>query len=391
MSASLRQIAAVEITADELLWTQRAGFATVFAGQRISRTAELSVECAADTNAEALRLLFADPGYDSAPISFARLNDILIDPALGVAARRDGTLIAESVFVAAQIDPALTAIRAALRGAETSVAATPVLHCFHRATPAYGHFVFDVLAVIAWFRDAILAGRLKVLVPAYFPDWGLHILACLGPDPVRDVIRPADDSVLLCRNVIVPTGIDTANTGYPNRALCAVLRDAVAGPASPARHIYLSRANQTNYSTRYIDNEGDVQSMLARMGFEIVEPGNMGFAAQMAAFGGAEVIVGGHGSGFGNLIAAAAGASVVDLMPSHWIGFWPGTATDRWVLHMTSLFGLDYAPILCRSALVDPVETDDTATRQGKGMHYAVDLELLRRVVGRAQDRRRRS
>jgi hypothetical protein len=390
--APLRALAPRVITAEELLWTGRTGVCTVFPAARVDRTGELRIACADGTDADRLGRLFRDPGYDSAPVSFARLNDILVDPALGVAAPRSGPLIAETVFVAAQIDPGLRAIRAALAGGEAAVVTSPVLHCFHRATPAYGHFVYDCLAVIAWFRDAILAGRLQVLVPRYFPDWGLDILACLGLDPARHVIRPADDAVLLCRDVVIPTGIDTANTTHPNGAACAALRAALAGMASPsgARHIYLSRADQVTYSTRAIDNEGAVQGVLARMGVAILQPGNMTFPAQMAAFGGAEVIVGGHGSSFANLFAARPATAVVDLMPNDWIGFWDKTPHERWVLHMTALFGLDHATILCRSALVDFAASDDAATRRGKGMRYAVDLDLLKRVVGRAQDRRRR-
>jgi hypothetical protein len=171
-----------------------------------------------------------------------------------------------------------------------------------------------------------------------------------------------------------------------------VLCAALAGVAAPsgARHIYLSRANQKTYSNRAIDNEGAVQGVLARMGVTILEPANMPFPAQIGAFAGAEVIVGAHGSSFANLFAARPAAAVVDLMPSHWIGFWDPTPAERWVLHMTTLFGLDHATILCRSALIDPVATDDIITRRGKGMHHAVDLDLLKRVVGRAQDLRRR-
>ncbi len=55
----------------------------------------------------------------------------------------------------------------------------PVLHCCHRASSAYGHFVFDVLPVIALCREAIRAGRLKVLMPS-FPDWGYAALRALG-------------------------------------------------------------------------------------------------------------------------------------------------------------------------------------------------------------------
>jgi capsular polysaccharide biosynthesis protein len=198
--------------------------------------------------------------------------------------------------------------------------------------------------------------------------------------------------VVFCHEIVIPTIIQTANTFFPNRAFCTGLHDAIVEASGarkrPARtrHIYLSRMNQINYSNRSIDNEDAVRRTLASMGFAILEPGNMPFTAQIAAFNDAAVIVGGHGSTFGNLIAARPGATVVDLMPESWIGFWDKPEAERWVLHMTTLFGLDYLPILCCSELIDRNESDDATARRAKGMHYEVDLNLLKRVVGRAQD-----
>lgn len=383
--APSRLIAPESITADELLWADRDGICDVFPAERIERTGQLRIDAA--VRSDALRRLFADPGYTSTPVSFARLSDIQLDLSFGICATRDLTLIEETLIVPEAFDPSLAMIDS-IPWAFDTVVTEPILHCFHRSTPAYGHFIFDCLSAIVWFRDAILAERIKVLYPPWFPDWGLDVLAGFGMHPDRHLMQPTDP-VIACRHIVIPTIIDTANTFFPNRGFCTGPREALtAGIPRPARtrHIYLSRLNQTNYSNRSIDNEAAVRRTLERLGFAILEPGNMSFAAQTRAFNDAAVIVGGHGSTFGNLIAAQPGATVIDLIPDQWIGFWDKVPAERWVLHMTSLFGLDYVPVLCRSSLVDPNQSDDVTARRAKGMHYEVDLELLKRVAGRAQD-----
>jgi capsular polysaccharide biosynthesis protein len=394
--AALRSVAPRAIGDDELLWTDRAGFSAVFADERIDRSAELKIEAGAKTGEiHDLRRAFADPGYTSGMVAFARLADILVDTSLGVSATPDGTVIDETAFVAQLIDPDLGTIHRAIddrrQDASFPKVSVPVLHCFHRSTPAYGHFVFDCLSVIVWFRDVLLSERIRLLLPAYFPSWGLDILARLGLDPDRHIVSP-EEEVVLCRDIVIPNVIDTSNTHFPNRQLCQGLRHALLQVAETApaheksRFVYLSRLNQTNYSNRSIDNEMAVQFLLRRMGFAILEPANMDFAAQIAAFRDAAVIVGGHGSGFGNLIAANAGTTIVDLMPRSWIGYWGDIGAERWVLHMTTLFNQNYVPIVCGSTLIDPAEVNAAAARHRRGMHYEVDLDLLEHVVGAARD-----
>ena len=282
------------ITADELLWTGHTGFCTVFPEEHIGRTSQLRIDGATASHAiETLRRLFDNPGYASAPISFARLNGVFVDTSLGVAATRDGILIEETAVVAQAIDPSLAAIHDAVRDGRSAIfrdtEQTPVLHCFHRATPAYGHFIFDGLSVIAWFRDAILAERIKVLFPPFFPAWGLDILASLGLDRDRHMIRPGE-SVVFCHEIVIPTIIQTANTFFPNRAFCTGLHDAIVEASGarkrPARtrHIYLSRMNQINYSNRSIDcllytsrthirffSMRNIQALIESAGLKIVE------------------------------------------------------------------------------------------------------------------------
>jgi hypothetical protein len=131
-----------------------------------------------------------------------------------------------------------------------------------------------------------------------------------------------------------------------------------------------------------LTNEGELQAFLAARGFEILEPGNMPFAEQVRAFAEAEVIVGAHGSGFGNLIFARPGTVVIDLMPSDWPGYWNiDPPAERWLLNLTSAMDLAYELVLCRSRLVRMLDDGDTSGRQKFGMETDVDLPLLAQVI----------
>ena len=118
------------------------------------------------------------------------------------------------------------------------------------------------------------------------------------------------------------------------------------------------------------------------MGFAILEPANMSFRDQVAAINNASVIVGAHGSGFGNLIFARAGTAVIDLMPQDWVGFFGAIGgPERWVFNVTTAFDLDLSVILCRSRVFQHLPATDTSGLQKRGIAATVDLDLLRRVI----------
>jgi capsular polysaccharide biosynthesis protein len=357
------------------------GFCLAHAPRRISRSSKYFIATEfEDERIARLRSLFADPSYISAELGFGRLRDVLVDCQYGLCMSSAGSVIQETAYMPKLIDGAMNAIpllKSAKMKLEYERVAPPVLHCFHRSTAAYGYFIFDALAAIALCRETILSGLLKLLMPGFLPKWIEPILARAG---IREehIIRPGG-KVAFCADIVVANLMDCRNTFRPNPEICRGIADLAAHrkgePSHRGSHIYISRRNQRSKNDRFLENEPDVEQLFATKGYTIIEPGNLSFAAQTAIFRKAEVIVGPHGSAFGNLVFAQPGASVIDLMPADWIGFRDGIGTrERWLLNATTALNLDYTVIVCPSRVVD----DPARTRHGKKpIVYAAPLELL--------------
>jgi capsular polysaccharide biosynthesis protein len=290
-------------------------------------------------------------------------------------------LLEETAFVARMIDPdfedkaSVDLGRPDLFSPLTRIS-RPVLHCFHRSTPAYGHFILDGLVTVQSALGALVEGQLSLLMPAYMPPWALNAVRALGI-PDANIILAAPE-VVLCDSLVVASSINTSTTFRPDPELCGGLRQQFSPSRAPSRQLYLSRSNQSSYSQRSIVNESAVQDMLVAKGFEVLEPGNMTLKAQAEAFSTASVIVGAHGSAFGNLVFASVGALVIDMMPAHWVGYWGDSGiAERWLLNLTAALGLRYRLVLCASDMVRVLPDEDHSGLQKFGMACTVDLDLL--------------
>ena len=105
-----------------------------------------------------------------------------------------------------------------------------------------------------------------------------------------------------------------AGHGYaPNPQLRLVfdrLRQALGVRSRPKRRVYLSRRGAAN---RVLVNEDEVESMLQRYGFEVVELGRLSFPDQVRLFSEASHVVAPHGAGLANVVFCPAGAAVLEL------------------------------------------------------------------------------
>jgi capsular polysaccharide biosynthesis protein len=391
---TLREIDVPRLAFADLLHSGRPGHAEVFPRVLVERKGRWKVEAPAECEQQGklLRNCFGTTSYPAAAMTLTRLNDVFLSTSRGVCATADGILLDESAYVARQIDPSLAHVPfIALRDNRFTPdrcpeLAGPVLHCFHGAAGAYGHFLFDVLPIIALCREEIIAGRLKVLVPP-FPPWGHRALDAFGIEPKH--IVTAQDDTLRCSNMLIANTLMTLNTFLPNPDLCKIPAKAmgidITAPwtcPNASSRIYLSRENQTNHFPRGVENEDEVRIALRAMGFAILEPANMSFRDQVAAINNASVIVGVHGSGFGNLIFARPGTVVIDLMPQDWVGFFGAIGgPERWVFNVTTAFDLDYTVILCRSHIFQHLPESDTSGSQKRGIAATVDVDLLRHTI----------
>lgn len=370
------------LTRDEVFWTSKLGHCS-FPSRLIQRSTpfEIFQRTSAPSPSE-ISTIFGDRDFTSADVKFARISDITIDDQLGVCVDRAGRVLNETASIAEAIDPGLANARALSPRASRQMIDEPVIHCFHRASPAYGHFIFDCLAPILSLRDVILSGRAKILIPSFFPAWGPRILIAAGFD-IASHLKFITKDVAVCPEVILSTAIDSRNCFRPVREICQSLTKLPeAVRPSSRKMIYLTRRNQVTYSDRTISNEDEVVRALVKMGFAIVEPGNLAFEEQVSLFHGADIIVAAHGSAFGNLPFSRPRSTLIDLMPTTYINYWPrrNFGPERWALNLTTFFQLNYLLVFCQSHTVE-------ATTKGASSPIVstVDIDLLERAVNAAK------
>ena len=199
----------------------------------------------------------------------------------------------------------------------------------------------------------------------------------------KHMIKLNNKSAIL-KDVTISGAMTTGNTFWPNPILVDRVRKLIGSvssvgwkQATSGDRIYVSRKNQTNFSNRDIENETELRNLLETFKFKIVEPSKLPFQEQIDLFSKASIIVGPHGSGFGNLIWGKPNTTVIDLMPDDWVGFYREAGKpERWLLNVTSLLQMNYTVLLCKSQIVHQ--------ESGKPpMSSVVDLKLLRQILER--------
>jgi len=216
---TLQDAAPVVLTPHALYDDDRVGHAVIVPGVVNKRDSALTVSAAPGLSEEMIKLkkIFHETGYTSEPIIAARLRDVTIDLWLGICITTDGQLIDETATVGYQIDPSYSSPILTQNADTFAVFEEPILHCFHRAIGAYGHFIFDGLIPINQLHDAIRNG-FRVLVPSYVPEWAVKILLEIGI-PEASIYRP-QASAMRFKDVVIPSSIQSLSTFYPNANLC---------------------------------------------------------------------------------------------------------------------------------------------------------------------------
>lgn len=173
----------------------------------------------------------------------------------------------------------------------------------------YYHFLIDALPRILHIRSvepravAVFAGPL----PGFVPD----IMRTLGIDyEVRVPGAFTSDSTWIC---------DPSMYNWPHpenlAALSSAARTALVPrePAAPT-HVYVSRAG----SSRSLHEEHVLEERLAALGFTPLRLETLTWAEQVAHFQAADVVIGGHGAGLGNVVFLRPGARVVEFTAGAW-------------------------------------------------------------------------
>ena len=202
-----------------------------------------------------------------------------------------------------------------------------------------------------WLHDSVLRlhdlidtlpPRTSVVVPGWLRPVQVETLALVGVDRSR-LVRCTGRTTLAPETLHFATEVSVSgyHRGEADRWLAERMR-ATLGLGEPGgdRRLYLSRRHRR----RRVANEDAVLALLEPLGFEAVAPERLSLRDQVALFGQASVIVGPHGAALHNMIHAAPGAVVVDLVGPSLVDnayiFWNQAQElghDYWYLTTTAL------------------------------------------------------
>ncbi len=180
----------------------------------------------------------------------------------------------------------------------------------------WGHWLTDFLPRL-WVLHA--AGHdlaaLRYLVPPDLKDFALKLLRSCGLRDEQLVAYDYWSEVIETDLLLMPTGLRAANR------LAACFAEATrfwinrAAPATktvePHRKLFVSRASVAQERT--LLNRGDIESIAAAAGFEMMRPEALGLLDQIRMFAEAHIIVGEYGSALHGAVFSSPGTIVCAL------------------------------------------------------------------------------
>lgn len=206
-------------------------------------------------------------------------------------------------------------------------------------TGNYAHWVMETLPKIAIIEAEKSLMGYPLLIDAWLPEKFRDSINFLSDDARKlvevkiweplevaelvDISAPSYipfESRQYFTNKIVPK--PAADSFLFSRSALELLRcrsNAIAhkrgGLVRKSRFLYLRRPKESVGQGRLLLNSCEVESILARKGFEVIDPGGMSFEEQVALFSSAACVVSPIGAALANLAFCPAGAKVVALAP----------------------------------------------------------------------------
>lgn len=211
----------------------------------------------------------------------------------------------------------------------------------------YGHFLLDALGRLALVEAAgIDPGSVdRILVPRPGSKSAARILAAMDLPAEKLVLVDAQPRrVFVTERLVAPTFPGAPRCYRPFSA--AFLRRRVlrgVPPAPPTTRIYVDRTGPR----RRLENRDDVLTVMEKHGFRIYDPSD--HDDPCFDFTRARVIVGAHGAGLTDIVFAAPGARLLELLPTDHV--YPYYFT------LALAAGIDHSLLPCLSAEQRPPGT----------------------------------
>jgi Glycosyltransferase 61 len=183
-------------------------------------------------------------------------------------------------------------------------------HLYSVASPGasgYYHWVIELLPRL-FALETLRWDDSRVVVNGPLTPWQEESLRLLGIESSRLLLLGAQ--YLRAEVLFLPSFLGDPS---PHPVSCTWLRERLLPPVTPARkdrRIYVTRRIARG---RRVINESELEPVLRKNGFEIIEAECLSFAEQIRLFSEAEMVVGPHGAGLTNIVFAPPECKVLEL------------------------------------------------------------------------------
>lgn len=244
-------------------------------------------------------------------VFLARLPDARILGPSGAVITHDGGIVEESVWGYGWLekDRALTALSLPkpekLEGSFYTIASL--------SSEGYWHWISEALPRL-FAIDQLLPDEIRVIVSRDLSEWQRDSLKVIGLGHLQFV--PLNQRYVQTDVLFFPSFVGTP--GNPHAWGYEWLRERML------RNVVPSRSNRRLYVTRRLAarrrlaNEAELEPILSRHGFEVLETEGLSLREKAAIFSEAEIVVGVHGAGLTNILLSPAGCKVLEIFdPGH--------------------------------------------------------------------------
>jgi len=241
----------------------------------------------------------------------------------------------------------------------------------------YYHWLFDHLPYLRIIDAMDETRSLPVLINGAPADFQRQSLEAAGFDMSRLLCFP-DAAAIECKDLYVPFFANRRMAEWGSKDwwwrstvtpdIVQWLRETFRVPAAvkEGRRLFLSRRDA---ESRCCVNADEIDAIAIEAGYEIVEPGKLTFAEQVALFAGADRIAGIHGAGFSNLVFAPPGARVTE--------FNGGPNPPVFYETLAGIAGHEYQRVDCRVTDLDGAVEGDRRYN-----HIIIDSETAKAALG---------
>jgi len=201
------------------------------------------------------------------------------------------------------------------------------IHGMHEYASNYFHLVAEVLPRILIAREQGVTLEIPLLVNA-----GLHpnlreLIEII--EPGRRKVQLGNGRLCFANRLIFPSDVSSIQDVYtrPRRSWECVLHNEIIRhcvdivlsakqvPKAPRTHTRLYVRRGTRH--RALENEPEIETMLAEMNFEAITPDDLTLEDQLTIFRNAEIIVAPTGAALTNIVWCRPGTSVIVLASDH--------------------------------------------------------------------------